>query len=91
MIKVISKKIASSHPWLVCPSRENHNSFTIGSNLELSIHNSKKSLALISTLSATLQFLAKEIVNLKFVQDVNFELMDSLENNGTEYLFMFGE
>ena len=33
----------------------------------------------------------KEIENLKFVQCVKFELMDSLENNGTKYLLFLDE
>ena len=31
----------------------------------------------------------KEIKNLEFVQGVNFEIIDSLKNNGTKYLFIF--
>ena len=31
----------------------------------------------------------KEIENLEFVQGVNFELIDSLKNNGTKYLLIF--
>ena len=31
----------------------------------------------------------KEIENLEFVQGVNFEIMDSLKNNGTKYLLIF--
>ena len=31
----------------------------------------------------------KEIENLKFVQGVNFEFIDSLKNNGTNYLLIF--
>ena len=33
--------------------------------------------------------LHKEIDNLDFVQGVNFEYIDSLENNGTTYLVIF--
>ena len=33
----------------------------------------------------------KEIENLEFVQDVNFELNDSLKNNGSKYLFIFSD
>ena len=33
----------------------------------------------------------KEIENLEFVQGVNFEFIDSLKNNGTKYLFIFGD
>ena len=31
----------------------------------------------------------KEIKNLEFVQGVNFEFVDSLKNNGTNYLLKF--
>ena len=31
----------------------------------------------------------KEIENLEFVQGVNFEFIDSLNNNGTKYLSIF--
>ena len=31
----------------------------------------------------------KEIKNLEFVQGVNFEFIDSLKNNGTNYLLIF--
>ena len=31
----------------------------------------------------------KEIKKLEFVQEVNFEFMDSLKNNGTKYLLIF--
>ena len=33
----------------------------------------------------------KEIENLKFVQGVNFEFIDSLKNNGTKYLLIFDD
>ena len=33
----------------------------------------------------------KEIENLEFVQGVNFECIDSLKNNGTEYLLIFDD
>ena len=33
----------------------------------------------------------KEIENLAFVQGVNFEFIDSLKNNGTKYLLIFGD
>ena len=33
----------------------------------------------------------KEIENLEFVRGVNFELIDSLKNNGTKYLLIFGD
>ena len=33
----------------------------------------------------------KEIENLEFVQRVNFELIDSLKNNGTKYFLNFGD
>ena len=33
----------------------------------------------------------KEIENLEFVQGVNFELIDSLKNNGTKYLLIFDD
>ena len=33
----------------------------------------------------------KEIENLEFVQCVNFEFIDSLKNNGTEYLLIFDD
>ena len=33
----------------------------------------------------------KEIENLEFVQGVNFELIDSLKNNGTKYLVIFDD
>ena len=33
----------------------------------------------------------KEIKNLEFVQGVNFEFIDSLKNNGTEYLLLFDD
>ena len=33
----------------------------------------------------------KEIKNLEFVQGVNFEFIDSLENNGTKYLLIFDD
>ena len=32
-----------------------------------------------------------EIENLKFVRGVNFELIDSLKNNGTKYLLTFDD
>ena len=31
----------------------------------------------------------KEIKNLEFVRGVNFEIIDSLKNNGTKYLLIF--
>ena len=33
----------------------------------------------------------KEIENLEFVQGVNFEIFDSLKNNGTKYLLIFDD
>ena len=33
----------------------------------------------------------KEIENLQFVPGVNFEFIDSLKNNGTEYLLVFDD
>ena len=33
----------------------------------------------------------KEIENLEFVQGVNFELIDSLKNNGAKYLLIFDD
>ena len=33
----------------------------------------------------------KEIENLEFVRGVNFELIDSLKNNGTKYLVIFDD
>ena len=33
----------------------------------------------------------KEIENLEFVEGVNFEIMDSLNNNGTKYLLKFDD
>ena len=33
----------------------------------------------------------KEIENLEFVQGVKFEFIDSLKNNGTEYLLIFDD
>ena len=33
----------------------------------------------------------KDIKNLEFVQGVNFELVDSLKNNGTKYLLIFDD
>ena len=33
----------------------------------------------------------KQIDNLEFVQEVNFEFIDSLENNGTKYLLIFDD
>ena len=33
----------------------------------------------------------KEFKNLEFVQGVNFELIDSLKNNGTKYLLLFDD
>ena len=33
----------------------------------------------------------KEIENLEFLQGVNFELIDSLKNNGTKYLLLFDD
>ena len=33
----------------------------------------------------------KEIENLEFVQGVDFEFIDSLENNGTKYLLVFDD
>ena len=33
----------------------------------------------------------KEIQNLEFLRGVNFEFIDSLKNNGTKYLLMFGD
>ena len=33
----------------------------------------------------------KEIKNLEFVQGVTFEFIDSLKNNGTKYLLIFGD
>ena len=33
----------------------------------------------------------KESENLQFVQGVNFEFIDSLKNNGTKYLLLFGD
>ena len=33
----------------------------------------------------------KAIENLEFVQDVNFEFIDSLKNNGTKYLLIFDD
>ena len=33
----------------------------------------------------------KEIENLEFVRGVNFELIDSLKNNGTKYLLSFAD
>ena len=33
----------------------------------------------------------KEIKNLKFVQGVNFEIIDSLKNKGTKYLLIFDD
>ena len=43
----------------------------------------------LSTFPTSLQFYAKEIGNLEFVQGVNFEFIDSLKNNGTKYLLKF--
>ena len=36
-------------------------------------------------------FMQKEIENLEFVRGVNFEFIDSLKNNGTKYLLIFGD
>ena len=33
----------------------------------------------------------KEIENLEFVQEINFDLIDSLKNNGTKYLLIFDD
>ena len=33
----------------------------------------------------------REIENLAFVQSVNFEFLDSIENNGTKYFLIFEE
>ena len=33
----------------------------------------------------------KDIENLKFVQGVNFEFIDSVKNNGTKYLLIFDD
>ena len=33
----------------------------------------------------------KEIENIEFVQGVNFDFIDSLENNGTKYLLIFDD
>ena len=33
----------------------------------------------------------KEIENVEFFQCVNFEFIDSLKNNGTKYLLIFGD
>ena len=33
----------------------------------------------------------KEIENLEFVRGVNFEVIDSLKNNGTKYLLFFDD
>ena len=33
----------------------------------------------------------KEVENLEFVPGVNFELIDSLKNNSTKYLFIFDD
>ena len=43
-------------------------------------------------LSQTLyDVMQKEIENLEFVQGVNFEFIDSLKNNGTNYLLLFDD
>ena len=44
-------KIASLYPWWVCPRRENHNLFTVGSNWNLSTNIWQTLLFLINTLS----------------------------------------
>ena len=41
--------------------------------------------------SQPLRSFAKEIENLEFVRGVNFELIDSLKNNGTKYLLIFDD
>ena len=44
-----------------------------------------------STLPTSLRCYAKKIENLDFVQGVIFKLIDSLKNNGTEYLLIFDD
>ena len=36
-------------------------------------------------------FMQKEIDNLEFVQNVHFEIINSLKNNGTKYLLIFDD
>ena len=50
--------------------------------------NSTKFSLFINTPSHFIYVMQKEIENLEFVQFVNFELRDSLKNNGTKYLLI---
>ena len=36
-------------------------------------------------------FMQKEIEKLEFVREVNFEVIDSIKNNGTKYLLIFDD
>ena len=74
---------------MVCQKLENRNLFTIGQ--EFSNQSFDKIYFFYQHSQPLYDDLQKEIENLEFVRGVNFEFIDSLENNGTNYLLFFDD
>ena len=82
--KLISTKIESLFHWLALPKLENRSWFKIGYKLE-QFNQSLAKFAFFNQHSQSLHnAMQKEIKNPEFVQGVNFEFIDSLNNNGTK-------
>ena len=77
------KSIASLYRWSIRPRRARHNLFENGSNLDCF----KQNLNFFYQHSQPFHdVMQKKIANLEFVQCVNFEFLESIENNDTKYL-----
>ena len=77
----------SLYRWSVDPRGEGHNLLTIGWNLEPFKQTLTKFFYQHS--QPLYDVMEKEIVNLDFVQSVNFEFIDSILNNAIKYLSVF--
>ena len=70
------------------PRQESHSQFLFGSKMEPFKQKLTKITFFLHSPSLHV-VMQKEIENLEFVQGVNFELRDSLKNNGTKGLLIF--
>ena len=84
------QKIESLYHWLVLQKRENRSFFTIGSKLD-NCNQSLTKFIFFQHPQPLYDVTQKEFENLEFVRGVNFEVIDSLKNNGTKHLLIFDD
>ena len=91
MKNLISTKNRSLNRWSVRPRGESHNLFTNGRNVEPFNEKLIEFTFFHQHFQPLYDVMQKEIQDNAFVRCVNFEIIDSLENNSPKYLLIFDD